>query len=178
MSEKKAKIQLEIKENEIEIIRKIKKGKFSKWVWVIFLFGGLFMVYGGIMNILVYFEKGLPLAPPSWHILDTKISLIIGIFILFAAVYMILKSFEVKSIIEGETETEIRPLMRVLLIVCIVGIIADIIAGYYARGFLLGLLGLLYLNYALENEKKIRNLSISLVILTLIIISFILTGGK
>lgn len=167
-----------MKENEIEIIRIIKKGKYSKWIWAILLVSGLFMVYGGILNTLIYFEITLPPGPPTWHTIDAKISLVIGIFILFAAFYLILKSFEIKSIMEEKTETEIRPLIKVLFMVCIIGTIADFIAGYYARGFLIGLLGLLYLNYAFENENKIRNVSISLIILTLIIIGFIWTGGK
>ncbi len=153
-----------------------KEGKFSKYVWIIILLGGLFMIYGGILDIMVYFERTLPFAPPSWHTIDTKISLICGIFILFAAVYLILKSLKIKSITEEGRKNKLKQLMKVLLMVCITGTIADFIAGYYARGFLIGLLGIMYLNYTLE--KKTRYLYLLLVIITIIMIGFIWTGGK
>lgn len=131
------------------------------------------MIYGGILDIITYFDVSFPFAPPSWHAIDTKISLICGIFVLFAAVYLIIKSFEIKSIIDEKRKTKIKPLINTLSVVCIMGVIADFIAGYYARGFLIGLLGLIYLKYTLEKEKKAIYLSLSLVLIMLIIIGFI-----
>ena len=118
-----------------------------KCSWKIILLGGLFMIYGGILDILIYFEKTLPGAPSSWHFIDPKISLICGVFVLLGAVYIILKSFEIKSITDKNEIVELKPLIKSLLIVCIVGAIIDFIAGYYAIGFLLALLAIIHLNY-------------------------------
>ena len=134
------------------------------------------MIYGGVLDIMVYFERTLPFAPPGWHIIDTRISLICGIFIVLAAVYLVLKSFEIKSIVEEKRE--IKQSIRALLMVCVTGTIADLIAGYYARGFLLGLLGTMYLNYALTKKKKAQYLCLSSVVVAIIITGFIWTGGK
>lgn len=149
-----------------------------QWIRIVILLGGLFMIYGGILDILMYFGKTLPFSPPSWHSVDTRISLICGIFVLIGAIYLILKSFEIKSIINKGEMVKLRPLINSLLIVCIIGTIIDFIAGYYARGFLLGLLGIMRLNYILENNKKVLYLCLSLIIITIIIIGFIWTGGK
>ena len=142
-------------------------------MWVIFLLGGVFMVYGGILDILIYFEKTLPFAPPPWHTPDTKISLLGGIIVLFAAAYLILKSFEIKSIIEEGEErriSEIKPLIKTLFVVCITGAAADFIAGYYARGFLIGLLGVVYMDYTLHREKKVRYVFSSVVIVVIFMV--------
>ena len=159
------------------------KNKNIKWTWKIILLGGLFMIYGGILDVLVYFEKTLPFAPPSWHSVDAKISLICGIFVLTGALYLILKSFEIKSVInKGEINkgemVKLRPLIKSLLIVCIIGTIIDFIAGYYARGFLLSILGLMQLDYTTEKKNKIQYLCASSIIVAIILIGFILTGGK
>jgi len=152
-----------------------KKGKFLKQVWIILLVGGLFMIYGGILDIMAYFERTLPFAPLSWHTIDTRISLICGIYVLLAAVYLIRKSFKIKSTLKEEERNKTKSLIKALGIVCVIGVITDIIAGYYARGFLIGLLGIMYLHYRLE--KRARYLCFSSIIAAIIIIGFIYTGG-
>lgn len=166
----------DIETNKKETHNENNNYKFSKWTWIIFLIGGLFMIYGGILDIMVYFQLSLPLAPPSWHSMDARVSLACGIFILLAAFYLIMNSFKMKSIIKKRIETEMKPLIKSLLIACIIGIIADFIAGYYARGFFIGLLGLMYLNYKLEKKK--RYLCFSLIIIAIIVTGFIWTGGR
>ncbi len=155
-----------------------KKNKFLELVWVVVLIGGLFMVYGGILDIMVYFQKTLPFAPPPWYSVDAKISLVFGVFVLILALYLILISFKVKTSIKERRINRLELLIKSISIVCLVGMIADFIAGYYARGFLLILLALIYLNYNIKKKNKIQFLFISLIIVIIIIVGFILTGGK
>ena len=121
----------------------MKNSKMLKSLWSVLLIGSVFMIYGGILDVMVYFKKSLPFAPPAWHIIDAKISLICSIYILLAAIYLISKSFEIRLIITGKNNANIRPVINKLSVICITGIIADLITGYYARGFLIALLGLI-----------------------------------
>lgn len=165
------------KRQNLQKTNKEERYDFTKTVWIILLLGGLFMIYGGVLDIMVYFNATLPFAPPSWHTVDTEVSLVCGIIVLFMAVYLIVKSIEVKTIIEEKRESEITPLIKALMIVCITGTIADLIAGYYARGFLVSMLGLIYLNYSLGKQNKAIFLFLSLKVITSIAIGFIWTVG-
>jgi len=153
------------------------KRKHIKRTQIILLMGGLFMIYGGIIDVMGHFGINVLLAPPSWHNINSTIGLICGILILLAAFYLILMSFRLKSLTQEDGNYKIKVNLKNILIVCIIGTILDFIAGYYARGFLLVILKLLYLNYNLEKEKKGLYICISLVILTMIIMSFVFTGG-
>ena len=161
-----------------EISFRSRENKFLESVWVIILIGGLFMVYGGILDIMVYFQKTLPFAPLPWYSVDAKISLVFGVLILILALYLILVSFKVKTAVKEKRIDKLELLIKSISIVSIVGTIADFITGYYARGFLLILLALIYLNYDIKRKNKIQSLFISLIIVIIIIAGFILIGGR
>ncbi len=165
-------------DNKRPNLQKKENHDFTKQIWIILLLGGLFMIYGGVLDIMTCFNATLPLAPPGWHTIDTKISLICGIIVLFTAFYLIVKSFEIKTIIEERRKKKIKPLIKALLIVCITGTIADLIAGYYAIGFLMALLGLIYLNYTQEKQNKTIHLFISLAVIKTMAIGFFWIGGR
>ena len=86
--------------NSQEINFENKKNKFLESVWVVVLISGLFMVYGGILDIMIYFQKTLLFVPPPWHSADARISLVFGVFVLIMAIYLILISFKVKIVIK------------------------------------------------------------------------------
>jgi len=163
--------------DEITIIEKVRKGKLSKGVWITILIGGLFMTYGGIMNVLEFFEISAPLAPPAWHVIDLRVVLSLGIVNLIGAIYLMVKSFEIRLIINKEKKDIIKPLMITLLIVSFIGVIVDIVVGYYARGYFVGSLGLMYLYCLVDTKRKIFYIILSLIFVALIALSFIYTGG-
>jgi hypothetical protein len=163
--------------DEITIVEKVRDGKLSKGVWVTLLIGGLFMTYGGIMNILEFFEISAPLAPPAWHIIDLRVVLILGIVNLIGAIYLIIKSFEIRLIINKEKKDTIKQPLIALLAVSILGVIVDLIVGYYARGYFVALLGLMYLCCLVDTKRKMLYIIFSLIFVALIILSFIYTGG-
>ena len=119
------------------------------WTWKTILLGDLFMVYGGLLDILVHFGKTLPGAPSSWHSVDTRISLVCGVLVLIGAAYPILRSLRIRAIIHNGELVRLTPLLNSFLVVCIVGTIVDLIAGYYAIGFFIVLLVSMRMKYVL-----------------------------
>ena len=168
---------IDMSDNEIVLVDRIRSGKLSAGVWITTLIAGLFMTYGGIMNILEFFEISAPLAPPSWHTIDLRVVLSLGIVNLIGAIYLIVKSFEVRLIINKEKKDIFKPLMIKLLIISTLGVIVDLVVGYYARGYFVGLLGLMYLCCLVDSKRKILYIILSVIFVTLIILSFIYTGG-
>ena len=130
-------------------------GVNMKWDWTLILLGGLFMVYGGFLDILVHFERTLPGAPPSWHSVDTRISLVCGLLVLMGAAYLILRSLQIRAIIHSGELVKLRPLLNSLLVVCVMGTIVDLIAGYYAIGFMIVLLVSVRMKYLLGRKKQL-----------------------
>ena len=124
------------------------------WDWKIILLGGLFMVYGGLLDILVHFGETLPGAPSSWHPVDTRISLVCGVLVLIGAAYPILRSLQIRAIIHNGELAKLRPLLNSLLVVCIMGTIVDLVAGYYAIGFLIVLLVSMRMKYVLGRKQQ------------------------
>ena len=63
----------------------MEKRGFHRWAWlVVFLLGGVLMIYGGGQDVMLYFAPEL--APvPSWHPVPPVLGLICGLIVLTSA---------------------------------------------------------------------------------------------
>ena len=121
----------------------IKKQGFYRWAWlVVFLLGGLLMIYGGAQDITLFFSPEGELAPvPSWHSVSPIVGLICGLIVLASAVLNIVWGWQLRH---AEDTEERRIALRVILFSG-VAMIADWVSGYYGFGSLMALLTALWL---------------------------------
>lgn len=65
----------------------IKKQGFYRWAWlVVFLLGGLLMIYGGAQDVTLFFSPEGELAPvPSWYSVPPIVGLVCGLIVLASA---------------------------------------------------------------------------------------------
>ena len=120
------------------------KQGFRRWAWlVVFLLGGLLMIYVGAQDITFFFSSEGELAPvPSWHSSVTPIvGLVCGLIVLASAVFNIIWSLWLRR----AEDTEERRLARRVALVSGVGMVADWVSGYYGFGRLMALLTGLWL---------------------------------
>ena len=112
-----------------------KKG-FHRWVWlVVFLLGGLLMLWGGAQDAALFFAPGMIIVQ-SWHTIPPVVGLACGLVVLVSAVLNILWGWRLK---EAQGEVERRLALRVT-VGSGVGMIADWVSGYYGFGSLIALL--------------------------------------
>ena len=119
------------------------KQGFHRWAWlVVFLLGGLLMIYGGVQDITLFFSPEGKLAPvPSWHPVSPIVGLVCGLIVLASAGLNIVWGWRLRR---TEDVYECR-LARHVVIISDVGMVADWVSGYYGFGSLMALLTGLWL---------------------------------
>lgn len=109
---------------------------FHRWAWlVVFLLGGLLMVYGGAQDLLLFFDANL--APvPSWYATPPLVGLACGLIVLASAAANLVCGWQLRLAEGGRRQL----LARRVALVSAAGMIADWISGYYGFGSLMALL--------------------------------------
>lgn len=122
---------------------KDKKQGFHRWAWlVVFLLGGLLMIYGGAQDVTLFFSPDGELAPvSSWHSVSPVLGLVCGLIVLISAGLNIAWGWRLRCA-EGIKEIKIA---QYVALVSGVAMIADWICGYYGFGSLIALLTSLWL---------------------------------
>lgn len=119
--------------NKIQI--KEKQG-FHRWAWlVIFLLGGLLMVFGGVQDVLLFFKPEISMVAP-WHPIPSTVGLICGLIVLISAISNIILSLLLRKAI-GNKELRI---VIIIASISLIGLVADLISGYYGFGNLVALI--------------------------------------
>ena len=116
----------------------MEKHGFHRWSWlVVFLLGGVLMVYGGAQDLTLFFAPEGNLAPvPSWHPVLPLVGLVCGLIVLTSSGLNLVWGWQLRR---AEGSDELR-LARWIAIVSGVALIADLVSGYYGFGSLLALL--------------------------------------
>jgi hypothetical protein len=111
----------------------MEKRGFHRWVWlVVFLLGGLLMLFGGAQDLAIFFSPNI-LPVPSWHTVPPVVGLICGLIVLASAVLNLIWGWQMWY---AESAQEQRLARRVAL-VSAVAMVADWICGYYGFGSLM-----------------------------------------
>ena len=112
------------------------KQGFHRWAWlVVFLLGGLLMLYGGAQDMALFFSSNL--APvPSWHPVPPLVGLVCGLIVLASAGLNVVWGWHLRHA-EGAQE---HRLARRVALVSGVATVADWVSGYYGFGSLMALL--------------------------------------
>ena len=119
----------------------MEKEGFHRWAWlVVFLPGGLLMIYGGAQDLMLFFSPEL--APvPSWHPVPAVVGLVCGLIVLASAGLNVVWGWQLRRA-EGTQE---RRLASRVALVSGVAMIADWVSGYYGFGSLMALLTSIWL---------------------------------
>ena len=114
----------------------MEKRGFHRWAWlVVFLLGGVLMLFGGAQDVAIFFSSDL--APvPSWHPVPPLVGLVCGLIVLVSAGLDIVWGWQLRRV-DGVLE---RKLASRVAIVSAVAMIADWVSGYYGFGSLMALL--------------------------------------
>ncbi len=114
----------------------MEKRGFHHWAWlVVFLLGGLLMIYGGAQDVVLFFAPEL--APvPSWYPAPPIVGLVCGPVVLASAGLNVVWGWRLRRA-EGARE---RRLARQVALVSGVEVIADWVSGYYGFGSLMAFL--------------------------------------
>ena len=114
----------------------MEKRGFHRWAWlVVFLLGGVLMLFGGAQDVAIFFSSDL--APvPSWHPVPPVLGLVCGLIVLVSAGLDIVWGWQLRR---ADAVQERRLASRVA-IVSAVAMIADWVSGYYGFGSLMALL--------------------------------------
>ncbi len=114
----------------------MEKRGFHRWAWlVVFLLGGVLMLFGGAQDVAIFFSSDL--APvPSWHPVPPLVGLVCGLIVLVSAGLNIFWGWQLRRV-DGVLE---RRLASRVAIVSAVAMIADWVSGYYGFGSLMALL--------------------------------------
>lgn len=114
----------------------MEKRGFHRWVWlVVFLLGGVLMIYGGAQDLMIFFAPDL--APvPAWHPVLPVVGLVCGLIVLASAGLNLAWGWRLRRAEGGD---ELR-LARWVALVSGVAVIADLVSGYYGFGSLVALL--------------------------------------
>ncbi len=114
----------------------MERSGFHRWAWlVVFLLGGVLMVYGGAQDVLLFFAPELA-SVPSWHPVLPLVGLICGLVVLTSAGLNLVWGWQLRRAEGGD---ELR-LARWVAFVSGVALIADLVAGYYGFGSLVALI--------------------------------------
>jgi len=69
---------------------------FYRWAWlVVFLLGGLLMLYGGAQDVTLFFSPELALVP-SWHPAPPLVGLVCGLIVLASAGLNVVWSWQLR----------------------------------------------------------------------------------
>jgi len=119
----------------------MEKRGFHRWAWlVVFLLGGLLMLYGGAQDVTLFFSPDL--APvPSWHSAPPFVGLVCGLIVLASAGLNVVWGWQLRRAEDAQE----RRLARRVALVSTVAMIADWVSGYYGFGSLMALLTGLWL---------------------------------
>jgi hypothetical protein len=119
----------------------MQKQGFSRWSWlIVFLLGGLLMLYGGAQDVTSSFSPEL--APvPSWHPAPPVVVLVCGLIVLASALSDVVWGWQLRCA-EGAQE---RRLAGRIAFASGAGMVADWISGYYGFGSLIALLTAIWL---------------------------------
>ena len=114
----------------------MEKRGFHRWAWlVVFLLGGVLMLFGGAQDVAIFYSSDL--APvQSWHPVPPVVGLVCGLIVLVSAGLNIVWGWQLRR---ADTVQERRLASRVAL-VSAVAMIADWVSGYYGFGSLMALL--------------------------------------
>ena len=114
----------------------MEKRGFHRWAWlVVFLLGGVLMLFGGAQDVAIFFSSDL--APvPSWRPVPPLVGLVCGLIVLVAAGVNIFWGGQLRRV-DGVLE---RRLASRVAVVSAVAMIADWVSGYYGFGSLMALL--------------------------------------
>ena len=114
----------------------MEKRGFHRWAWlVVFLLGGLLMLFGGAQDVAICFSPDL--APvPSWRSVPPVVGLVCGLIVLISAGLNIVWGWSLRLAV-GVKE---QRLARRVAFVSAAAMIADWISGYYGFGSLMALL--------------------------------------
>jgi hypothetical protein len=119
----------------------MEKRGFSRWAWlVMFLLGGLLMLYGGAQDLAIFFSPDL-VPVSSWRAVPPVAGLICGLIVLASAVLNLIWGWQLRC---AESVQE-RRLARRVALVSAVAMIADWICGYYGFGSLIVLLAVIWI---------------------------------
>ena len=114
----------------------MEKRGFHRWAWlVVFLLGGVLMLYGGAQDVAIFFSSDL-VPVPSWHPVPPVLGLVCGLIVLVSAGLDIVWGWQLRL---ADAVQERRLASRVAL-VSAVAMIADWVSGYYGFGSLMALL--------------------------------------
>jgi len=109
---------------------------FHRWAWlVVFMLGGLLMVFGGAQDVMLFFSPELALVP-SWHPAPPLVGLIFGLIVLVSAGLNVVWGWRLRCAEGGEE----RSLAGRVAVVSGMAVIADWVSGYYGFGSLMALL--------------------------------------
>ncbi|MFH1928605.1 MAG: hypothetical protein ABIK79_10640, partial [Chloroflexota bacterium] len=109
---------------------------FHRWAWlVVFMLGGLLMVFGGAQDVMLFFSPELVLVP-SWHSSPPLVGLISGVTVLVSAGLNVVWGWRLRRAEDGEE----RSLVGRVAIVSGMAMIADWVSGCYGFGSLMALL--------------------------------------
>jgi type IV secretory pathway VirB2 component (pilin) len=116
----------------------MEKQGFHRWAWlVVFLLGGLLMLYGGAQDVTLFFSPEGDLAPvPSWHPVPPLVGLLCGLIVLASAGLNVVWGWQLRRAEDAQE----RRLARRVALVSTVAMIADWVSGYYGFGSLMALL--------------------------------------
>ena len=114
----------------------MEKRGFHRWSWlVVFLLGGVLMLFGGAQDVALFYSSDL--APvPSWHPVPPVVGLVCGLIVLVSAGLNIVWGWQLRRAV-GVQE---RRLASRVAIVSAVAMISDWVSGYYGFGSLMALL--------------------------------------
>ncbi|MCK4348081.1 MAG: hypothetical protein KAW47_05635 [Thermoplasmatales archaeon] len=114
----------------------MEKQGFHRWAWlVVFLLGGLLMLYGGAQDMSLFFSYDLAPVPP-WRLTPPLVGLICGLIVLVSAGLNIVWGWQLRR----ADVTQERKVARWVVLVSCVAMIADLVSGYYGFGSLMALL--------------------------------------
>jgi len=83
----------------------LNKRGFHRWAWlIVFLLGGLLMLYGGAQDLTLFFAPEGNLAPvPAWHPVSPTVGLVCGLIVLASAVLNLIWGWQLRRA-EGDDE--------------------------------------------------------------------------
>ena len=121
-------------------MNKEKRG-FHRWAWlIVFLLGGVLMLFGGAQDMAIFFSPDL--APvSSWHSVPPVVGLFCGLIVLISAGLNIIWGWQLRRAVDIQEQR----LARRVAFVSALAMIADWISGYYGFGSLMALLTSIWL---------------------------------
>ncbi|MCK4849126.1 MAG: hypothetical protein KAT16_08885 [Candidatus Heimdallarchaeota archaeon] len=112
------------------------KTGFHRWAWLmIFLLGGVLMIFGGLQDIMLFFSSDV-VPIPSWHPAPPEVGLICGFLVLISAGLSIILSLQLRKA-TGLLE---KTLAQKIALISLFAMVCDWISGYYGFGSFIALI--------------------------------------